>query len=233
MNAPQRIGPAGKGQVVLVLQGGGALFALSKLIRNGGRFNIERRHVRIEPSIIGRLIKLSATGTFQVFIGMASWIGLVRIISSFGSNAVAGYTIGIRLIIFALLPSWGLSNAAATMVGQALGQLRHLLAHLLLAGVRAARSRLPLVATFLDDLGAVALGGAPDRVGEGAVAVVDAIDQHPAHPLLADQPLPERVRFHGTGGDRVEHVRPAVSRAQAIVLRPDVEDHRVLHLRQV
>ncbi|HKY42230.1 MAG TPA: MATE family efflux transporter [Pyrinomonadaceae bacterium] len=102
-------------------RGTGALFALSKLLRKGGRFNIERRHLRIEPAIITRLIRLSATATFQVFIGMASWIGLVRIISSFGSNAVAGFTFGIRVILFALLPSWGMANAAATMVGQALG----------------------------------------------------------------------------------------------------------------
>jgi putative MATE family efflux protein len=116
-----KLGLLGAAIATNIGRGTGALFALSKLIREGGRFSLERRHVRIEPAIIKRLIRLSATGTFQVFIGMASWIGLVRIISSFGSNAVAGYTIGIRVILFALLPSWGMANAAATMVGQALG----------------------------------------------------------------------------------------------------------------
>src|SRR5829696_3496176 len=116
-----KLGIVGAAIATTIGRGTGAIFAISKLIRDGGRFNIERRHLRIEPTIIGRLIRLSATGTFQVFIGMASWIGLVRIISSFGSNAVAGYTFGIRVILFALLPSWGMANAAATMVGQALG----------------------------------------------------------------------------------------------------------------
>ena len=116
-----KLGIVGAAIATNIGRGTGALFAISKLVREGGRFNIERRHLRIEPAIIGRMIRLSATGTFQVFIGMASWIGLVRIISSFGSNAVAGYTFGIRVILFALLPSWGMANAAATMVGQALG----------------------------------------------------------------------------------------------------------------
>lgn len=116
-----KLGIVGAAIATNIGRGTGALFALSKLLRKGGRFNIERRHLRIEPEIIARLLRLSATGTFQVFIGMASWIGLVRIISTFGSNAVAGFTFGIRVILFALLPSWGMANAAATMVGQALG----------------------------------------------------------------------------------------------------------------
>ena len=99
----------------------GALYALVRLFSANGRFEITRNLVRLEPAIMVRLLRLSGTATFQVFIGMASWIGLVRIISSFGSDAVAGYTFGIRVILFALLPSWGMANAAATMVGQALG----------------------------------------------------------------------------------------------------------------
>ena len=116
-----KLGIVGAAIATNIGRGTGALFALSRLFRSGGRFEIKRHHVKFEPAIMARLIRLSATGTFQVFIGMASWIGLVRIISSFGSNAVAGYTFGIRVILFALLPSWGMSNAAATMVGQALG----------------------------------------------------------------------------------------------------------------
>jgi putative MATE family efflux protein len=99
----------------------GALFALSRLIRPGSRIRVLRRHFAFDPGLIGRVVKLSSAATFQVFIGMASWIGLIRILASFGSDALAGYTIGMRIVIFALLPSFGLANAAATMVGQALG----------------------------------------------------------------------------------------------------------------
>jgi putative MATE family efflux protein len=116
-----RLGIAGAAVATNIGRGAGALYAFSRLVRKGGRFEIKRHHFRFEPAIMGRLVRLSATGTFQVFIGMASWIGLVRTISSFGTNALAGYIVGIRVILFALLPSWGMSNAAATMVGQALG----------------------------------------------------------------------------------------------------------------
>jgi putative MATE family efflux protein len=116
-----KLGIVGAAIATNIGRGTGALIALIKLFRGGGRFEIRREHLRIEPALMLRLVRLSSTATFQVFIGMASWIGLVRIISSFGSNAVAGYTFGIRVIIFALLPSWGMANAAATMVGQALG----------------------------------------------------------------------------------------------------------------
>ncbi|MGI8897812.1 MAG: MATE family efflux transporter [Pyrinomonadaceae bacterium] len=115
------LGVTGAAVATNIGRGTGVIYAFSRLIRSGGRFDLAWRHLKLEPKIMARLVRLSATATFQVFIGMASWIGLIRTISSFGSDAVAGYTIGIRVIIFALLPSWGMANAAATMVGQSLG----------------------------------------------------------------------------------------------------------------
>jgi MATE family, multidrug efflux pump len=115
------LGVTGAAVATTIGRGTGAIFAFSRLLRPGARVELARRHFRLDPSVMLRLLRLSGSGTFQVFVGTASWIGLVRIISSFGSTALAGYTIGVRIIMFALLPSWGLSNAAATMVGQSLG----------------------------------------------------------------------------------------------------------------
>ena len=116
-----RLGVVGAAVATNIGRGIGAAFAISRLFRPGARVHVVRRHFAFDPALMWQMIRLSGSGTLQILIGTASWIGLVRVISSFGSAALAGYTIGIRVIVFALLPSWGLSNAAATMVGQALG----------------------------------------------------------------------------------------------------------------
>src|SRR5215472_10061280 len=88
----------------------GAAVAIS---RGRGRVVIRREHLRMHPAVMVRLLRVSASGILQTLIGTSSWLGLIRILSSFGSAAIAGYTIAIRIIVFAILPSWGMANAAA------------------------------------------------------------------------------------------------------------------------
>jgi putative MATE family efflux protein len=114
------LGVTGAAVATTIGRGTGAAFALYRLTRPG-RVQVARRHLRANPALMRQILGLSSSATVQMLIGTASWVGLVRIVSTFGSDALAGYTIGLRVIIFALLPSWGMSNAAATMVGQALG----------------------------------------------------------------------------------------------------------------
>lgn len=99
----------------------GALYAAYCLFFGNRRITISREHWRLEPDRLLKLVKVSAPAVLQFFVQTASWIGLVRVVTGFGTAAVAGYQIGIRMVMFALLPSIGLANAAATLVGQNLG----------------------------------------------------------------------------------------------------------------
>lgn len=115
------MGVAGAATATNIGRGTAVLYQLAVLVGGKGRVRLHLRDLRLDLSIMKAVLRLSGSGTIQILIGTASYVGLVRIISIFGSAALAGYTIGIRIIIFALLPAYGISNAAATMVGQNLG----------------------------------------------------------------------------------------------------------------
>jgi len=115
------LGVTGAAVATNIGRGTAVAYQLLTLARGRGRITLSRRQIGLDLRTMLSLLRLSGSAAFQVLIGMASYVGLVRIVATFGSTALAGYTIAIRLIIFALLPSWGISNAAATMVGQNLG----------------------------------------------------------------------------------------------------------------
>jgi putative MATE family efflux protein len=99
----------------------GALYGLWHLLDGKGTVALQARHWRLDIPLQKSLVALAAPATFQYLVPTASWLGLMRIVATFGSVAIAGYTIAIRIIVFTILPAWGLSNAAATLVGQNLG----------------------------------------------------------------------------------------------------------------
>src|SRR3954471_20696639 len=116
-----RIGVTGAAAATLTRRSSGVLYQFYRLLKGTERIHVLRRHLRIQFDVMLRLLRVSVTGMLQFAIANTSWIALVRIISLFGAAAVAGYTVAIRIVIFFILPAWGLSNAAATLVGQNLG----------------------------------------------------------------------------------------------------------------
>ena len=116
-----RLGVSGAAVATTIGRGVGVLYQLRALARGRGRLAVRRAHLVVDGATLRTILRLSRSGMFQTFIGMASWVFLVRIVARFGSSALAGYGIAFRVVMFALLPSWGLGNAAATLVGQNLG----------------------------------------------------------------------------------------------------------------
>ena len=116
-----RMGVTGAALATFTGRSIGVGYQFYRLARGTDRLPSLARHLRADLTVLWRLLRVSFTGILQFAIANTSWIGLVRIVSMFGAAAVAGYTIAIRILIFVILPSWGLSNAAATLVGQNLG----------------------------------------------------------------------------------------------------------------
>jgi putative MATE family efflux protein len=116
-----KLGVTGAALATFIGRSIGVLYQFYRLLKGTERIRILVRQIRLRLDVMWRLVRVSLTGMLQFAIAHTSWIGLVRIVSMFGAAALAGYTIAIRIVIFAILPSWGLSNAAATLVGQNLG----------------------------------------------------------------------------------------------------------------
>lgn len=102
-------------------RGIGVCYQLYHLAAKKGLIRMVRRHFRPNGTILRGLAKIAWTGTMQFLISSASWIAMARMIANFHDAAIAGYQVCIRILVFFILPAWGLSNAAATLVGQNLG----------------------------------------------------------------------------------------------------------------
>jgi len=112
----------GAAMATTIGRGIGVCFQLYHLFKGAGTIKIHRKNIHLELPIIKSIINIASPATLQFIIGSCSWIALARLVAETGhSTASAGYQTAIRVVIFFILPAWGLSNAAATLVGQNLG----------------------------------------------------------------------------------------------------------------
>jgi putative MATE family efflux protein len=159
-----RLGVTGAAVATSIGRSIGVVYQLSVLFRAGSRVRLKLGHLRPDWPVLGRLLRLAGPAMLQYFIATASWSALTRINAIFGGAAIAGYTLAMRIVMFALMPSWGICNAAATLVGQNLGAKKparaeravwlagsYNMAFLALVGVLFVSGARWLVAPFTDD----------------------------------------------------------------------------------
>jgi putative MATE family efflux protein len=115
------MGVTGAAVATTIGRGTGVAYQLWCLAGRDGRIALGLADLALAPRVMARLARVSAGGIAQFLVATSSWIVLMRLVAPYGSAAVAGYTIAIRIFAFTLLPAWGLANAAATLVGQNLG----------------------------------------------------------------------------------------------------------------
>lgn len=115
------LGLTGAAVATTIGRGTGVIYQLWCLTGGRGRIVLRRPDLAFVPRVFARLVRISLGGIGQFLIATSSWLILMRLIAPYGSAAIAGYTIAIRVLAFTLLPAWGVANAAATLVGQNLG----------------------------------------------------------------------------------------------------------------
>jgi putative MATE family efflux protein len=116
-----KLGVLGAAVATTIGRGTGVLFQLYHLFRGNRRIRLRWADLGIDTQTMGSILRIASSGIVQMMVFMASWVLLIRVLASFGSTVVAGYTIAFRVVMFALMPAFGMSNAAATLVGQNLG----------------------------------------------------------------------------------------------------------------
>ncbi len=115
------MGVTGAGVATTLARAVGVIYQLRLLTSGASRIHVTRDAMRLDSAVGARLMQVAGPGVLQFLVGTCSWLVVIRIVAFFGNAAVAGYTIAGRILIFALMPSWGMANAAATLVGQNLG----------------------------------------------------------------------------------------------------------------